>query len=145
MIWLTPPEWGLIIILGDAYNFILDVEGYPSSVIYFAVVVGLFILRWRAPQAPRPFKVWWPVAMFFLVGQAFLLVAPFLRPPGGIGDTSLPYWLSSVVGIVVLVFGVLYWFGWRVLLPLVGRFEYAERKTTLKDGTIVTGFDRVKG
>ena len=80
--------------------------------------------------------------MFFLAGQAFLLIAPFLRPPGGKGDTSLPYYLSSVVGIVVLVFGAFYWFVWWVLLPLVGRFEYAERKTTLKDGTVVTGFDR---
>lgn len=129
---------------GDAYDFILDVEGYPSSVIYFFVVIGLFILRWRAPQVPRPFKAWWPVAIFFLIGQAFLIVAPFLRPPGGIGDTSLPYWLSSVVGIVVLVCGGLYWFGWRVLLPRVGRFEYAERKATLKDGTVVTVFDGVK-
>lgn len=73
-----------------------------------------------------------------------MLIAPFLRPPGGKGDTSLPYWLYPVVGIVVLVCGVLYWFVWRVLLPGVGRFEYVERKMTLKDGTVVTVFDRVK-
>ena len=129
---------------GDAYDFILDVEGYPSSVIYFFVGIGLFILRWRAPQVPRPFKAWWPVPVFFLIGQGFLLVAPFLRPPGGKGDTSLPYWLYPVVGIVVLVCGVLYWFVWRVLFPGVGQFEYVEQKTTLKDGTVVTVFDRVK-
>ncbi|KAL4947124.1 amino acid permease-domain-containing protein [Aspergillus filifer] len=29
---------------GDAYNFILDLEGYPSSIINFAVVAGLFYL-----------------------------------------------------------------------------------------------------
>ena len=82
--------------------------------------------------------------MLFLIGEGFLLIAPFLRPPGGKGDTSLPYWLYPVVGIVVLVCGVLYWFVWRVLLPGVGRFEYVERKMTLKDGTVVTVFDRVK-
>ena len=108
---------------GDAYDFILDVEGYPSSIIYFSVGIGLFILRWRSPQVPRPFKTWWPVPVLFLIGHGFLLVAPFLRPPGGKGDTSLPYWLYPVVGIVVLVCGVLYWFSWRVLLPRVGRFE----------------------
>ncbi|KAF6220071.1 hypothetical protein HO133_003202 [Letharia lupina] len=127
---------------GDAYDFILDLEGYPSSVIYVFVGIGLFILRWRSPQVPRPFKAWWPVPVFFLLGQGFLLVAPFLRPPGGKGDTSLPYWLYPVVGIAVLACGVLYWFGWRVLLPRAGRFDYAERQMTLKDGTVLTVFDR---
>jgi hypothetical protein len=36
----------------------------------------------------------------------FLLVVPFLRPPGGIGDTPpLPYWLYPIVGIAVFVSG----------------------------------------
>ena len=132
------------VLLGDAYNFILDVEGYPGAVINFFVVIGLFIFRWQAPDVPRPFKVWLPVAVFFLCGQVFLMVAPFLRPPGGKGDTSLPYWLASIVGIAVLVGGVVYWFGWRVLLPRIGRFEYQEEKAVLADGTIVTQFVRVK-
>ncbi|SLM34620.1 high affinity methionine permease [Lasallia pustulata] len=129
---------------GDAYNFILDVEGYPSSVINFFVVIGLFILRWQAPHIPRPFKVWLPVPIFFLLGQGFLMVAPFLRPPGGKGDTSLPYWLYPIVGIAVLVGGVVYWFGWRVLMPRLGGFKWKERKEVLKDGTVVTQFGRVK-
>ena len=78
------------------------------------------------------------------MGQGFLLVAPFLRPPGRKGDTSLPYWLYPIVGIVVLVGGVVYWFGWRVLLPWVGGFEWRERKVLLEDGTVVTQFGRVK-
>lgn len=71
---------------GDAYDFILDLEGYPASVINFLVVVGLFYLRWTAPLVDRPFRVWWPVAFFFMAGQAFQLVAPFVRPPGGKGE-----------------------------------------------------------
>ena len=93
---------------------------------------------------PRPFKIWLPVAVFFLIGQAFLLVAPFLRPPGGVGDTSLPYWLSPVVGIAILVAGVGYWFGWQKVLPSIGRFEWRRSKTYLKDGTVVTQFKPVK-
>ena len=134
----------ITVLLGDAYNFILDVEGYPGAVINFFVVIGLFIFRWQAPKVPRPFKVWLPVAAFFLCGQVFLMVAPFLRPPEGKGDTSLPYWLYPIVGIIVLVGGVVYWFGWRALLPLIGRFDYQERKAVLADGTIVTRFARVK-
>ncbi|ERS94882.1 high affinity methionine permease [Sporothrix schenckii 1099-18] len=129
---------------GDAFNFIVDVEGYPSSVINAFVVVGLFILRWRAPQAPRPFRVFLPIAFLFLVGQCFLLVAPFLRPPGGKGDTSLPYWLYPIIGIVVLLAGVVYWAVWRQLWPQLGGFSWAQRKETLADGTVVTTFYKEK-
>ncbi|OIW23525.1 high affinity methionine permease [Coniochaeta ligniaria NRRL 30616] len=129
---------------GDAFNFIVDVEGYPSSVLSAFVVVGLFILRWQFPDAPRPFKVWWPVAGFFLAGQLFLIVAPFLRPPNGKGDTSLPYWLYPIIGIVVLVSGVVYWFVWRKVLPKVGKYELVERKERLDDGTVFATFDKVK-
>ncbi len=129
---------------GDAFNFIVDVEGYPSSVLALFVVVGLFILRWEQPNAPRPFKVWYVIAAFFMAGQCFLLVAPFLYPPGGKGDTNLPYWLYPIIGIIALILGVVYWAVWRKLLPWVGRYELEQSKDVLEDGTVVTVFHRVK-
>ena len=81
---------------------------------------------------------------FFLAAQCFLLVAPFLRPPGGKGDTSLPYWLYPIVGIAVLACGLVYWFLWRVVLPRVGGFKWRESKDTLYDGTVVTVFVKEK-
>ncbi|KAJ5088895.1 hypothetical protein N7456_012511 [Penicillium angulare] len=129
---------------GDAYDFIVDLEGYPSSVINFLVVVGLFYLRWSSPTVHRPFKVWWPVAFFFLVGQAFQLVAPFVRPPGGKGDTSLPYWLASVIGIVVLILGVVYWAVWRKVLPWIGGYRLVPTHEQLADGTTVVIYKSVK-
>ncbi|KAJ6031004.1 hypothetical protein N7540_001736 [Penicillium herquei] len=129
---------------GDAYDFILDLEGYPSSVINFLVVAGLFYLRWKAPKVHRPFRVWWPVAFFFMVGQAFQLVAPFIRPPGGKGDTSLPYWLSSVIGIVILVAGVVYWAFWREIIPRIGGYRLVPEHEVLEDGTTVVVYKSVK-
>jgi solute carrier family 7 (L-type amino acid transporter), member 9/15 len=90
---ILDPQLFVIIVISavDAYNFILDVECYDGTIISVFVVFGLFILLWRAPNIPRPFKVWLPVAIYFLVAQCLLLVDPFLRPPGGKGETSLPY------------------------------------------------------
>ncbi|KAK7535397.1 high affinity methionine permease [Phyllosticta citribraziliensis] len=122
---------------GDAYNFILDVEGYPSSVINTFVVIGFFWLRYSEPHAPRPFRVWWPVAIFYLAAQCFLLIAPFLRPPGGKGDTSLPYWLYPIVGISILVLSVVYWAVWRKLLPWLGKYRLEPVHEKLTDGTRV--------
>ena len=129
---------------GDAYDFILDLEGYPSSVINFLVVLGLFYLRWSAPQVHRPFRAWLPVALFFMVGQAFQLVAPFIRPPGGKGDTSLPYWLSSVVGIVILFLGVVYWALWQKVLPAFGKYYLAPEHHVLSDGTTYVTYKKLK-
>ncbi|KAG2357797.1 amino acid permease-domain-containing protein [Suillus spraguei] len=128
-----------------AYPFILDVEGYPSQIINFFVVIGLFYLRWKKPGAIRPFKVWWPLAVFFFAAAVFLLVAPFLRPPGGIGDTPpLPYYLYCLVGIAIMLAGVLYWAGWRIILPKVFGYEFVPKKETLDDGTVVTVFSSRK-
>lgn len=127
------------------YPFILDVEGYPQQIINLFIVIGLFYLRWKKPNAIRPFKVWWPIAVFFLAAASFLLVAPFLKPANGVGDTPpLPYYLYCLVGIAIMFSGVLYWAAWRILLPKVFGYELLPRKETLDDGTVVTVFSNKK-
>jgi amino acid transporter len=128
-----------------AYPFILDVEGYPQQIINFFIVIGLFYLRWTKPDTVRPFRVWWPLAVFFLAAAAFLLIAPFLKPANGVGDTPpLPYYLYCIVGIVVMLAGVLYWAAWRIILPKVFGYELVPRKERLDDGTVVTVFSNKK-
>ncbi|KAJ7780836.1 high affinity methionine permease [Mycena maculata] len=128
-----------------AYPFILDVEGYPAQIINLFVVLGLFWLRYRQPNFKRPFKVWLPLAVFFLAAAVFLLVAPFLRPANKVGDTPpLPYYLYCLVGIAVMAVGVLYWATWRVILPRVFGYVLAPRKVQLDDGTWVAVFSRQK-
>jgi amino acid transporter len=119
-----------------AYPFILDVEGYPQQIINFFIVIGLFYLRWTKPDTVRPFRVWWPLAVFFLAAAAF---------PNGVGDTPpLPYYLYCIVGIVVMLAGVLYWAAWRIILPKVFGYELVPRKERLDDGTVVTVFSNKK-
>ncbi|CAD0095648.1 unnamed protein product [Aureobasidium mustum] len=142
--WIPSAVIIVAIPFGDAYNFILDVEGYPGSVINFFVVVGFFWLRYAEPNLDRPFRCWLPVAAFYMVVQAFLMIAPFLRPPGGKGDTSLPYWLYPVVGIVVLTVSVLYWVIWRKVMPFIGRYRLVADHEKLADGTAVVVWSRVK-
>ncbi|KAH8115358.1 high affinity methionine permease [Phellopilus nigrolimitatus] len=128
-----------------AYPFILDLEGYPSQIINLLIVLGLFWLRYRKPNAVRPFKVWWPVAGFFLVAAVFLIVDPFVRPTNGVGDTPpLPYYLYCLVGIGVLLAGIAYWAVWRIVLPRVFGYELVPTKETLGDGTVVTVFQSKK-
>ncbi|KAH0830176.1 amino acid transporter [Lanmaoa asiatica] len=91
----------VIVILGPpmnvVYPFILDVEGYPSQIINLFIVVGLFWMRWKKPDIPRPFKgrtilcrdkmalthvasVWWPLAVFYLAAAVFRQCCPSWAP-----------------------------------------------------------------
>jgi len=139
----------VIIILGPppsvAYPFILDVEGYPQQIINLFIVCGLFWLRWKKPNLSRPFKIWLPFALFFLAAAVFLIIAPFLRPANGIGDTPpLPYYLYCLVGIAIIGLGVIYWAVWRIVLPKIFGYELIPTKVVLGDGTIVNVFSRKK-
>ncbi|KAL4261032.1 Cellular Amino Acid Transporter [Pleurotus pulmonarius] len=128
-----------------AYPFILDVEGYPQQIINVFIVGGLFWLRYKKPNAVRPFKVWWPIAVFFLAAALFLMIAPFLPPANGVGDTPpIPYYVYCLVGIGIMLLGVVYWAVWRVVLPRVFGYNLVPRKEALDDGTVVTLFSRQK-
>lgn len=131
--------------LSVAYPFILDVASYPAQIINLFVILGLFYLRWKKSHLSRPFKVWLPLAIFFLLAEAFLIIFPFLRPTNGVGDTPpLPYYLYCLVGIAVLMLGVLYWAIWKLVLPYIFKFHLVPRKEVLRDGTVVTLFSREK-
>ena len=67
-----------------------------------------------------------------------MLIAPYLPPANGVGDTPpLPYYLYCLVGIAVMAFGVLYWAAWRIVPRWFG-YELIPRKERLDDGTVVT-------
>ena len=93
-----------------------------------------------------------------------MVIAPFLRPANGIGDTPpLPYYLSvhffspvpestlfkpfvlvryCLVGVAILALGVIYWAMWRVILPRIFGYVLVPNKVVLDDGTVVNVVDR---
>jgi len=106
---------------------------------------GLFWLRYKKPDIARPFKVWLPLAAFFLIAAVFLMIAPFLPPENGVGDSPpLPYYLYCLVGIGIMCFAALYWAAWRIILPKLGNYKLVPGKDTLDDGTVVTIFSHEK-
>ncbi|POS73320.1 hypothetical protein DHEL01_v208286 [Diaporthe helianthi] len=106
MIVLPPP--------GKIYNFLVDIGGYPVSVMSVTVSLGLLHLhnsryeRWVAPcKAPR---------IAILVSAAsniLLLVLPWIPPVGGRGeDDQFPYFTYPVTSLGVLGLGAAYWCWW---------------------------------
>ncbi|RKP26239.1 amino acid/polyamine transporter I, partial [Syncephalis pseudoplumigaleata] len=59
---------------GEVFDFLIAMSGYPQSLFFAFTIAGLLLLRRTEPDLERPFRVWWPVAAFFLVFSAFLAV-----------------------------------------------------------------------
>lgn len=81
------------------------------------------------------------MAVFFLLSNIFLVVAPFVPPSNGQNVyENLPYYLHCVIGIGILLAGVGYWFVWAILLPKVGKYDLI-RETYYDE---IDGWDRAR-
>lgn len=89
---------------GDAFNFIVDLQVYPSSLFNLALALGLILVRYRHKRLnlPRPsFRVWNSVLAFNVLVNFYLIVMPWYPPPGGKGDVSFWWGTYIVTGIAV--------------------------------------------
>ncbi|GJN70699.1 high-affinity methionine permease [Purpureocillium lilacinum] len=128
---------------GDAYNFVLNLISYPLAIIN-VFVAGALIHLYRHRAAWNwnpPLKASFPVAVFFLLSNIYLVVAPFIPPEEGqsVYD-SLPYYIHCVVGFGIIFAGGVYWVIWAKLLPWIGRYELV-RETVVDD---IDGWERTQ-
>ncbi|QUC15992.1 uncharacterized protein UV8b_00233 [Ustilaginoidea virens] len=119
---LAPPA-------GDAYNFVLNLISYPFSIIN-VFVAGALIHLYRNKASRNwnpPIRATLPVAVFYLLSNIYLVVAPFVPPEQGQSVyESLPYWIHCVVGFGIILAGGVYWLIWAVLLPKIGNYELVQ-------------------
>ncbi|ODA82735.1 hypothetical protein RJ55_01244 [Drechmeria coniospora] len=128
---------------GDAYNFVLNLISYPLAIIN-VFVAGALIHLYRHRDAWNwnpPLKASLPVAVFFLLSNVYLVVAPFVPPEKGQSVyETLPYWIHCVVGFGVIFAGGLYWLVWAKILPKIFRYELV-RETTVDE---MDGWERTQ-
>lgn len=79
---------------------------YPESIFYFAMAIGVYIIRRRRSRNKMPqseFRLWDVLLIFFILIQVYILVMPWFPPEGGpyAGDVSFWYATYCVVGIGV--------------------------------------------
>lgn len=98
---LAPPP-------GEAYNFIIDLTGYPSWIFYGASVVGLLVLRHYSPNLQRPFRSPYVLNIIFIFACVLLALLPFIPPLHSQPD-ALPYWLYPTVAVVFMLISAGLW------------------------------------
>ena len=89
--------WAGVLVLTGTFEQLVAYTGF--SVVLFAgvAVTAVFVLRRRAPQAPRPFRAWgYPAAPFvFAVASALMVGNAIWRDPG-----------PSAAGLLIIAAGV---------------------------------------
>jgi len=93
--------WACVLVLSGSFDQITDMLIFAAFIYYGATTVGVFILRKRMPDAPRPYKVWgYPVVPALFIIFCVLLV----------GNTIIERPREAGIGLTLILLGVpFYW------------------------------------
>jgi amino acid transporter len=120
-------NWCAIVIMmfvpppGEAFDFLIDMVGYPQAIVYGTTIFGLLWLRRTEPDKERPVRVWWPLAAFFVLCSIYVAIFPFI-PPSEQLSTNIPYYLSPLLGALLMLLGLPLWY---IMLPHKGSIKSA--------------------
>ena len=75
--------WSSLLCLSGTYGQLLDYCTFASLLFYVITIIGLFVLRKKKPDAPRPYKAWgYPILpmLYILVAGAICVVLLVMKP-----------------------------------------------------------------
>ncbi len=97
--WRTPAVsligqgiWGAVLTLSGRYDQLYTYVIFGMVLSYTLTVVGLFVLRWKKPDIPRPYRCTgypWLPAIYVLVGGAWTLNTIVTRPIEALGGGAI--------------------------------------------------------
>jgi APA family basic amino acid/polyamine antiporter len=93
--------WACILVLSGTFDQLTDMIIFAVFVFYGATALGVFILRKKLPDAPRPYKVWgYPIvpAIVILISAGLFINTIATRPR------------EAVIGLILMLTGVPMWY-----------------------------------
>ena len=108
--WRTPAfsligqgVWAAVLTLSGRYDQLYTYVIFGMVLSYTLTVIGMFLLRWKRPEIPRPYRCTgypWLPAIYVLIGTAWTLNTIITRP-------TEAFWGAAIV--LIGVPGYLYW------------------------------------
>ena len=95
--------WAAVLTVSGRYDQLYTYVIFGMVLSYTLTVIGLFVLRWKRPDVPRPYRCTgypWLPAIYVLVGVAWTLNTIIQRP-------TEAFWGAAIV--LIGVPGYLYW------------------------------------
>ena len=97
--------WAIALVFSGSYDELLDFVMFTVFMFYFLTVLGMFILRFRQPNAERPYRAFgYPLlpAFYILACAAFCTVLLIVKP-----ENTWP-------GLIITLAGIPVYFVWRL-------------------------------
>jgi basic amino acid/polyamine antiporter, APA family len=97
---------GDVVGYGNLYGNLLDYVISAALIFYILTIAGLFLLRWKCPDAERPYKAFgYPIVpILYIIGAATILLVLFVYQTA----TTWP-------GLIIVLTGVPIYFFWKFL------------------------------
>lgn len=90
--------------LSGKYGDLLDMVSFVVVLFYMLTIIGIFILRWKKPDAPRPYKAFgYPVLplIYIMMGITFCSLLIIYKP-----KFTWPGLIITLIGIPIYYFAV---------------------------------------
>jgi basic amino acid/polyamine antiporter, APA family len=102
--------WGCLLVFSGTFDQLTDMIIFAVFVYYGATTLGVFILRKKMPNHPRPYKVWgYPIVPAIVV---LFCIALFL-------NTIIARPREAAIGIVLMLTGIpMYWWFNKINKPI---------------------------
>jgi len=92
------------LLFSGSFDQLTDMLVFASFIFYGATTLGVFILRIREPETPRPYKAWgYPIipAIFILFCIVLIFVTVNTKPR------------EALLGVGLMLSGIPFWYIWK--------------------------------
>ncbi len=99
--------WSAVLAASGSYEALFSYSTFTFWIFYAMTVAGVWILRRKYPDMPRPYKMWgYPVTpLVFVVVAIWFVANTLISKPG-----------TSSIGLAIVASGVPAYYGWRRML-----------------------------
>ena len=100
--------WAALLVLSGRYEQLFTLVIFASWILYAMTAASVIVLRRKRPDLPRPYRV----LGYPIVPILFVLVAIVL-----LGSTFVASPRESLLGLVLILIGIPFYFYWKRRLP----------------------------
>lgn len=96
--------WACMLVLSGSFDQLTDMLIFAAFFFYGATALGVFVLRIKEPDAPRPYKVWgYPIvpALFVIFCITLIVITLFTHPR------------EAGIGLALMLTGLPFYFYWN--------------------------------
>ncbi|MBO9634076.1 MAG: amino acid permease [Chitinophagaceae bacterium] len=99
--------WASLLVISGSFDMLADMFTFIAWVAYIFGAIGVFVLRRKMPDHPRPYKVWgYPVVpLLFIAFATFYVVSTIMNDVNkyNSGETRV---INSLLGLAITALGV---------------------------------------